>query len=562
MASDSNPTIKVLLVPRFGVSQAIAGLRIVLTIGSARVEEGSVLVTSRTTVNQSFIPRGQIEASDQAGALSLQTKISTQDSTISWLVGRSTSGDVTLKYRTLPVSDTGSSTISKATGLYTDQRGLIGSGLAFLPTPPGDQIYRNIVEWDLSQAPAGTRALWTFGEGPAPVGRVGPSSILTESVYMVGAIHSNPPSPAIGSTSDSYGYYWFGDLPPNLEVIKDIHHAFFLKVTAFFEESSSADNPYRSFVLNTGKSKSSGGTSFLRSHIFAYDDQISQAEDYDLVRRMSYEISHLYVGPSVAAKDVDWLYEGIKNCLSIYMPFRNGFRTGHYFQWTMSTLCLRYYTSPLINLPLDELLKLVPTNAYAREQLEARAWSFVVGTDLKARRMSKLVRPIEDLGMRPLSKMRGDGKPHGIEQWMGMLEPLMGDELTRRYDDFIAGRPALLEVDLYHVRGPGTHYLKQVDQEFLDFGMDRKSFEYGIVMDLKSGSRAEEAGLREGDKLLWSSHQWKCVDHFDAEMEVSVERDGDEKKIKYWPRSHEKAKSWQMIKKDEEEDYVPPPTKT
>lgn len=558
MASNSDAFVKVLLVPRFGVSHAIAGLRIVLTIGSPRVDAGSVLITSGTTVNQIFIPR-QIEASDEAGTLPMQTKISPQDSTISWLVGRSTTGDVTLKYRTSPVSDPGSKTITKAVALYADQEGLMCSGLAFLPIPPGDRIYRNIIEWDLRQAPDGTRAVWTFGEGPGPLEKVGPSSVLSDSVYMVGPIHSNPSPREPGSISDYYGYYWFGDLPPNLEVIKDIHHDFFLKVTTFFEASFSADNPYRSFVLNTGRSKSFGGTSFLRSHIFTYDDQISQVEDYDLVRRMAYEMSHLYLGPPVTRKGMDWLYEGIKNCLSIYMPFRLGFRTGQYFQATINTLCLRYYTSPLINLPLEELLKLVQTNAYAREQLEARAWSFVVGTDLKARRMSDLKRPIEDLGIRPLSRLRATGKPHGLEQWMDRLEPLMGDELTRRYDDFLTGRTALLLVELY---GAKTHYLKQVDQEILDFGMDRKSFDYGIVMDLKSGSGAEEAGLKEGDKILSSSHQWKCVDHFEAVMEVLVERDGEEKKFTYWPRSHEVAKSWQMVKKDEEEGHVPPPTGT
>jgi hypothetical protein len=116
--------------------------------------------------------------------------------------------------------------------------------LTFIPTPAVGKIYRNIVEWDLSTAPEGTRALWTFGEGPDPVERVGPASILSDSVYMVGPIRSNPPVPIAGSISDYYGYYWFGDLPPNIEVIKDMHHDFFLKICDFFEETPSASNPY------------------------------------------------------------------------------------------------------------------------------------------------------------------------------------------------------------------------------------------------------------------------------------------------------------------------------
>lgn len=556
MASNSDPTIKVHITPRMNVSNTIAGLKVILTIESPRVEEDSVLVTTCTTINQSFIPR-QIEASDDAGPLRLETRIS--HSSVSWLAGRKTSGDVKLMYRTVPVPDTRSKVVAKATSLYIDQGGLLSSGLSFLPTPPSNRNYRHIVKWDLSQTPDGTRAVWTFGEGPSSIEKIGPCSTLTESVYMVGPIHSNPPSHIPGTISDYYGYYWFGELPLNIAVIKDIHHDFFLKVSKFFEEPPSADNTYRSFLLNTWPSKSFWGTSFLRSHIFAYDDQIFEAHDYDLVRRMAYEMSHLYLGPSVTAKDEDWLYDGIKNCLSIYMPFRNGFRTGHYFQDTINTLCLRYYTHPLMNLTLEDLLKIVPTSVSAREHLDARAWAFVVSTDLKARRMSDLKRPIEDLGIKPLAKMRAAGKPHGIEQWKELLEPLMGVEFRQRYEDFVAGRTIILIPELY---GAKTHYLKQVDQELLDFGMDQKCFEYGLVMGLKSGSRAEEAGLREGDKILWSSHEWRCVDHFDAEMEVIVERDGEEMPLRYWPRSREKVKSWQMVKKDEEEGYIPPPTQT
>jgi hypothetical protein len=37
--------------------------------------------------------------------------------------------------------------------------------------------------------------------------------------------------------------FWFGDLPSNIGVIKDIHHNFFVKVSAFFQDIPSASNP-------------------------------------------------------------------------------------------------------------------------------------------------------------------------------------------------------------------------------------------------------------------------------------------------------------------------------
>jgi hypothetical protein len=60
------------------------------------------------------------------------------------------------------------------------------------------------------------------------------------------------------------------------------------------------------------------------------------------------------------------------------------------------------------------------------------------------------------------------------------------------------------------------------------------------------------AGLKEGDRIVKSSYLWRCVDHFEEKMKVITERDGVQIEVNYWPRSFEMAKSWQMIKLDEE----------
>jgi hypothetical protein len=120
-------------------------------------------------------------------------------------------------------------------------------------------------------------------------------------------------------------------------------------------------------------------------------------------------------------------------------------------------LCTRYYTNPLINLPHDELLKLVPINEYAKELLLARAWAFVVATVIRGRGMSKLIRPIEDLAIKPLSKKRANGEAHGIEEWIKLLQPLLGDEAGERYEEMLSGKVILIDVRLF---GAKTHTLK------------------------------------------------------------------------------------------------------
>lgn len=544
MSDQESPKFTALIKPQFDEAHQAIGLDIILSIESLELADGSIVVSFLSIVKPTVSKDG-LKFIDKKGELPTSCKALNNGTGLSWTVGRQTFGDVKLEYSILASSD------KTSLGLYSDQGGLLGSGLTFVPTPPAGKTYRNIVEWDLSKAPEGTRAVWTFGEGPAAVERVGPASTLSDSVYMVGPIHSNPPAPIPGSPSDYYGYYWFGSLPPNVEIIKDMHHSFFLKICDFFEETFSASNPYRSFVRNTGSRKSFIGTSFTRSHIFDYDDQIAEAEDYDLVRRAAYEMAHNWLGPPFA-DGTDWLYEGIKNCLSVYFPFRNKFRTGHYFQATINVLCTRYYTNPLINVPQYKLLKLVPTNEYAKEMLLARAWAFVVSMDIRTRWLAagKIMRPVEDLAIKPFSKRQANGEAHGIEEWIELIEPLLGDETRQRYEDMLSGKVILIDIRLFS--SEGSHVLKQVDMEFLDFGMDREGFAEGVVKGLKEGSRAQQAGLKEGDRIVKSSYLWRCVDHFEEKMKVVVEREGVETEFKYWPRSFEKAKSWQMVKVDED----------
>jgi hypothetical protein len=500
MSSPALPVFKVLITPRLTLRNIVKSLNIFLTIMSSPLEAGSILVSFHPQSRQACLENEVSVFDDQGGVPVVHQNIE-KDLGFNLVVGRQTSGEITLHYSAFPAKPRSN---HPAFNLRSNQGGILGSGLSFIPAPSTGTVYRNIVEWNLSEAPAELKTVWTFGEGPAPVEKTGPGSTLLDSVYMIGPIHSS------SSTVDYYGYYWFGTLPSNIEVIKDEHHAFFMKASEFFEDPPSASNPYRSFVRRNGSSRSFGGTGFIRSQIFDYDQQIAQAEDYDLIRRVAYEMLNNWLGPSITNDGIDWLYEGIKNCLSIFFPFRFKFRTGHYFQSTISMLCMKYYTNPLLHLNQEELLKLVPTNEYAKEMIAARAWAFVIGTDLRARKMSKLLRPNEDLAIKPLAKMRAMGQPHGINQWIELLQPLMGGEAAQRYQEMLSGSEMLLPVEVF---GAKTHYLKQIDQEILDFGMERVSFDEGAVRGLKNGSRAEEAGLRDGDKIVRSSYIWRC-EHF------------------------------------------------
>lgn len=123
---------------------------------------------------------------------------------------------------------------------------------------------------------------------------------------MIGPIQSNPPSPELGIDSNYYGYYWFGTLPSNIQVILNEHHALYLEVCAFFNWSPSILAPYRTFILNSPEtSVVSLGTDLKHCQILSYSPKIASANDYSLIRSLphivlSNFISSIQTLPSAA----------------------------------------------------------------------------------------------------------------------------------------------------------------------------------------------------------------------------------------------------------------------
>lgn len=176
--SDISP-IKVLIKPQFDAAHHVASLSISLTIEEPKLEWNNVLVSFPGLVEPlTRIDEVSIKALNGDGLLPL----SLGGNTVSWTVGRRTSNDVEISYEVSPLA---SNVAGSPLDLQFDHGGVPGSGLSFIPVPRTDQIYRNIVEWDLGQTTEGMRAVWTFGEGPRPVCVLGPASILSEPVYIL-----------------------------------------------------------------------------------------------------------------------------------------------------------------------------------------------------------------------------------------------------------------------------------------------------------------------------------------------------------------------------------------
>ncbi|EPE30251.1 trypsin-like serine typically contains c-terminal pdz protein [Glarea lozoyensis ATCC 20868] len=535
MSNSTHPIIHVTIKPMFNHLHHVESLSISLSVKSYIFKTGDTILSSQTAhTKRTDTDMPDRPVTDELGDFPMEISHPEPYTTKSCIASRDSSGDVNIFYKACPATRKKMADWDQpsAIDLKYDQGCIIGTGFSFIPLIAGDEDFRTVVEWNLDASPKGTRAVWTYGEGPDPIEKIGPASVLLDSVYMIGPINSTPPS----TPPSEYGSYYFGTLPPNISLINDIHFPLFTKTASFFNTPPPL---YRSFTTLSPLSRTTHSTPLPHAHILTYTPQIHLIDDYTLIRRLTHSLLHPYLPPS-------WLGEGIKHLLSIYLPFRppGQVRDGSYFQDTVNVLVARYYTSPYLRVSMDRLLRLAEEEGDkdAHEHAGVRGWAYVLSVDLAARKVVPVTkppqRPVEDLAVKPLV---AGGRDWGIEEFIRCLTPLMGAEPRERYERMCEGTPILFPVELF---GAKSHRLVPVQQEVFELGMERQAFEGGVVKGLKGGCRAEVAGVREGDEVVWK----EMGDGFEGVVEVGVMRGEERLEFKWWPRGWERVESWRLEK--------------
>jgi predicted metalloprotease with PDZ domain len=211
----------------------------------------------------------------------------------------------------------------------------------------------------------------------------------------------------------------------------------------------------------------------------------------------------------------------------------------------------QYYTNPSINISNEESQRDFWIDWYAGDVIYARGMVYLLRTDYilaKAAKdmRSKTTRPLDDI-LAELAVRRLNGEKIQARDWLESLYPYLGKERADKdFADMTSGKT----IDLSDTEVLGdVGKLVKIQQEVLEFGFDRKSLDIRVVTDLKEGSRAELAGLREGDEIVWNSRVSVCKEDFESNMRLVVERGNGKFRIEYWPRSFEMVPVWQVISK-------------
>jgi predicted metalloprotease with PDZ domain len=143
---------------------------------------------------------------------------------------------------------------------------------------------------------------------------------------------------------------------------------------------------------------------------------------------------------------------------------------------------------------------------------------------------------------------RRKGQPASIPTYISLLANYLGEEsATKLYEDMSAGclvipsPESLVEHDFH---------LERADEDNWDLGFDELSNNgpERIVKCLKAGSHAENAGLRNGDRIMNTVRLPEVQEQSDAVMRLVVCR-GREKEVevKYRPRGTQKVEAYRYI---------------
>src|SRR5690606_11773008 len=112
-----------------------------------------------------------------------------------------------------------------------------GAGVYFLPVLAGEGPRKVLLDWNLAQAPEGTRGVWSLGEGHQET--VTSTQTLPFSYYAVGKIRSSADS------DDMFGFHWLSEPDFDVEKVAGETHRIYQGMAEFFGEK---DQPYRVFV--------------------------------------------------------------------------------------------------------------------------------------------------------------------------------------------------------------------------------------------------------------------------------------------------------------------------
>ncbi|KAH8168899.1 peptidase M61 domain-containing protein [Sarocladium implicatum] len=467
-----------------------------------------------------------IHAFDEAGPVPFTFTKPDESHIQQWLPSRPLQGQaLTLKLDVFPRKVDRSTPTGSRIDLRHDHEGLVGVGRWFLPIPgyttvnrstehdDMELLFTNILTWDLSLCPSGTRAVCTYGEGPGPIVQVGNRYTCLDSVFMLGPVKSHPP-PTSGSSISQCTTYWLApSLPDNLCRTIDFNAALFRNMVRMFgldEDKTS----YRVFLRNVVRSY--GGSGMRGSFVLDYSDDSEELEDHELKFMFAHEMTHGFVAlfPEEDGEPNIWFADGLADWYACVLPYRFGIEDQSYALNALNLELSGYYTSPMIHVPMKDALSGFYQGWYAGKVAYFRGFAYLAAIDHRLRHIAGIEHPqqpgpLDDIVTKLGNRMR-NGENVVQKDWLEALNEWLPNRFDSREElrKMLSGEVVVSLKDAYFL-SPEQAF-EGTKQRILQFGFNHAAANGGVVKQVDAGSEAEKAGLQVGDQIVRCSRADDC----------------------------------------------------
>lgn len=424
-----------------------------------------------------------------------------------WTIDRPTVGDVSVQYGTPPRSVSLATRNGPLYDLRAQANGMMGAGNYFIATVASSDPYSITLRWDLSHMPAGARGVWSLGEGTQHT--VAPASILQESYYAAGIVHSEPED-----GGSKFTFYWMGSGPSDVKkTAKELQDIYNYMSKFFHDEQSS----YRIF-LRANPYPNFGGTALAHSFMYGFESQ----GDVDAARVRTYLVHEMvHNWPTLFSDEYSetaWYMEGTAEYYSAVLPLRAGVISNADFLSLVNEHAQVYYTSPYRGKTNQEVAGKAWVDDDAEKVPYARGFMYLASVDAEVRAESHGRRSLDTLVLE-LTDRAQHGEKVGLQDWLKLVEKELGPEAQLQYEAMAAGKTQAPPPNSF---GPCFHPVPTKVPRY-DPGFD--PMRMAIVSDLQADSPAAKAGVKEGD-LIVSITSKRALKSESDKMEMRVTRQG------------------------------------
>jgi len=441
-----------------------------------------------------------------------------QAKTRSWTTKWRIKGEVKVSFEGLPKMTDETTPV----GPRVDIRGgLIGTGSVFVPTVllAEEDMVDLVVRWNLTDRPNGTRAERSNGKDEE-VSRIGTTTDLVTSIYAI--------SPSLHSWTDPsvpyYGFYWLINPPSHLvqdpgKMAKDLS-TLFTEYASWFQDPGSS---YRIFLREPprgyGVPPISGVSSWSGIGVC---DWVEMSMMSRVVARSWISSSRMRwctIGQSckvrVATRKIPirpgitrvglWkahmpAADDLNSGVAEYYPsYELGMISESRFVAKLNTVIAAYYTAPAINLSSIESTGEAWSDTHAQRMPYLRGAVYLLHLDAGIRQTSDGKHSLRDPVLE-IRRLRA-GQSYGFAHWSTIIHRFLGDDAAELYANMSAGA---------WIVPPPNNVSSGLQEKITSQELYERGFEIhtegdqSVIRDLVRGYRAEEAGIRDGDVILWN----------------------------------------------------------